>query len=637
MHDGLRTESTSFRHHSSCRGKEQSSNSSEYPKQTIAIGSILTKERRKALCGLLRRNLDIFAWKSEEMTGVPRHLAEHRMNVREGCPPARQKKKPSTREKQGITRGSRKTCRHCWRMCVDFKDLNKACVIDGYPLLEIDWKVKSLYGYPFKCFLDAYKGYHQMKMVKDDEEKTTLITSQRSELGGVRRLSGNQSHTEQEIIKDIEEIFKTLREINMKINPKKCTFGIEEGMFMGYKVNAKGIKTTEVEAAFKKMKKLIVELRTLTILIEYKELIVYLAVAREAVSAVLMTEREAKQMPIYFVSRTLQGPEINYTPMEKLVLTLVHANKRLKRYFQAHPIIVIMDQPIKQVLSKPKITGSPPIEVKEGFLDPWTLFTDGSSCIDGFGVGLILTSHEGTKFTYTLKFEFDATKNEAEYEALIAGKVKMLANSFKKFSIKQVPRSENKKADALSKIAPPALPTRQSKFWWKNTPCKKEEGKGGHYKQYVLREIHEGSYNMHVGPRSVVAKAIRTRPFPKGPGKVKFLIVKMDYFTKWIEAKPVATITGNQIKKFAWDNIVCRFLALEWHLEEIHVTWAHFDKKQTRLRTYTKIHQEVLFLEREDGVIDIKRRCRDLSGDGVWILEMAVTPLKIATQQSTTL
>ncbi|GKF36895.1 reverse transcriptase domain-containing protein [Tanacetum coccineum] len=91
---------------------------------------------------------------------------------------------------------------------------------------------------------------------------------------------------------------------------------------------------------------------------------------------------------------------------------------------------------------------------------------------------------------------------------------------------------------------------------------------------------------MHFGPRSVVAKAIRTgyywptmhmdaqklirecndcqgidiaEPFQKEPGKVNFLIVAIDYFTKWIEAKPVATITGNQVKKFVWDNIVCRF------------------------------------------------------------------------------
>nr|GEY23421.1 Pro-Pol polyprotein [Tanacetum cinerariifolium] len=48
-------------------------------------------------------------------------------------------------------------------------------------------------------------------------------------------------------------------------------------------------------------------------------------------------------------------------------------------------------------------------------------------------------------------------------------------------------------------------------------------------------------------------------PFPKGPDKVKFLIVAINYFTKWIEAKPVASITGTQVKKFVWDNIVCRF------------------------------------------------------------------------------
>ncbi|GJW12497.1 reverse transcriptase domain-containing protein [Tanacetum coccineum] len=56
-----------------------------------------------------------------------------------------------------------------WRMCVDFKDLNKACPKDGYPLPEIDWKVESLCGFPFKCFLDAYKGYHPIQMAKEDE------------------------------------------------------------------------------------------------------------------------------------------------------------------------------------------------------------------------------------------------------------------------------------------------------------------------------------------------------------------------------------------------------------------------------------------------------------------------------------
>ncbi|GKC55595.1 hypothetical protein Tco_1078340 [Tanacetum coccineum] len=157
------------------------------------------------------------------MTGVPRHVAEHRLNVREGCQPIRQKKRGQAAERNiTINEEVTKACpdwlsnpmmvkKHddSWRMCVDFKDLNKACPKDGYPLPEIDWKVESLCGFPFKCFLGAYQ----------------------------RGISKYLCHTEDEVVRDIEETFRTLRKINMKSNPKKCTFGVEEGMFLGYQVN----------------------------------------------------------------------------------------------------------------------------------------------------------------------------------------------------------------------------------------------------------------------------------------------------------------------------------------------------------------------------------------------------------------
>nr|GEX75773.1 reverse transcriptase domain-containing protein [Tanacetum cinerariifolium] len=62
-----------------------------------------------------------------------------------------------------------------------------------------------------------------------------------------------------------------------------------------------------------------------------------------------------------------------------------------------------------------------PMEEERELLEPWNLFTDGSSCTDGSGAGLILTNPERTEFTYALRFRFDATNNEAQYEALIAG------------------------------------------------------------------------------------------------------------------------------------------------------------------------------------------------------------------------
>ncbi|GJX76171.1 reverse transcriptase domain-containing protein, partial [Tanacetum coccineum] len=58
--------------------------------------------------------------------------------------------------------------------------------------------------------------------------------------------------------------------------------------------------------------------------------------------------------------------------------------------------------------------------IPEEIPEPWTLFTYGSSCIDGSRAGLILTNPEGVEFTYAMRFMFEATNNEAEYKALIA-------------------------------------------------------------------------------------------------------------------------------------------------------------------------------------------------------------------------
>ncbi|GKD77495.1 hypothetical protein Tco_1340116, partial [Tanacetum coccineum] len=134
----------------------------EYPEQSVMIGSTLTEEGHNKLCNLLQRNLDIFAWKPADMTGIPRHIAEHRLNVQEGCLPVRQKKRgQATDRNQAIQEEVGKLVEagimkevhyhdwlsnpvmvkkhdYSWRMCVDFKDLNKACPKDGYPLPEID-------------------------------------------------------------------------------------------------------------------------------------------------------------------------------------------------------------------------------------------------------------------------------------------------------------------------------------------------------------------------------------------------------------------------------------------------------------------------------------------------------------------
>ncbi|GJW64174.1 reverse transcriptase domain-containing protein [Tanacetum coccineum] len=171
----------------------------------------------------------------------------------------------------------------------------------------------------------------------------------------------------------------------------------------------------EAEQAFKQLKQHISELPML-VAPKPKEELMYLSASHGAIDAVLMTERDTIQTPVYFVSRALQGLEQNYTSMEKLILALVCAAKRLRRYFQAHPIAILADFLVEKPDEVP-----PDASVKEAPQEPWILFTDGSSCIDGSGAGLILTIPERTEFTYALRFQFTASNNEAEYEALIVG------------------------------------------------------------------------------------------------------------------------------------------------------------------------------------------------------------------------
>nr|KAJ0218981.1 hypothetical protein LSAT_V11C300130530 [Lactuca sativa] len=61
-----------------------------------------------------------------------------------------------------------------WRMCINYSNLDNACPKDHYPLPEIDPKVESMEGFQLKCFLDTYKGYHQVKMRWENEEKTVF-------------------------------------------------------------------------------------------------------------------------------------------------------------------------------------------------------------------------------------------------------------------------------------------------------------------------------------------------------------------------------------------------------------------------------------------------------------------------------
>ncbi|GJS41554.1 reverse transcriptase domain-containing protein [Tanacetum coccineum] len=217
-----------------------------------------------------------------------------------------------------------------WRMCVDFKDLNKAYPKDGYPLLEIDWKVESL-------SIQANEAVYRRAphVGRTNGKGRTHFLPGSGKRNGKHSLDDGKGNQENAHILCQQGIKKS-----------------ENKLHIDGKISV-GLGACQPE-----------------------------------------------------VARSLQKWSI------KLGEYAIHYRPRVSVKGQ-----ILADF----IVERPEEDSSDTlIEIEEELPDPWILFTDGSSYTDGSGAGLILTDPEGTEFTYALRFRFDATKNKAEYKALIS-------------------------------------------------------------------------------------------------------------------------------------------------------------------------------------------------------------------------
>nr|GFA06860.1 reverse transcriptase domain-containing protein [Tanacetum cinerariifolium] len=445
----------------------------DFHDQEVAIGGTLSAKGRTELCSILKKKLDIFAWQLSDMTGVLRSVAEHQLNIREGYSPVRQKKigqaperaKAIQAEIQLAEPDEEKTAFHtrqgvyCYtKMPFGFKNAGAT-----YQRL-VDKAFDNQIGRNVEVYVDD------------------LVV---------------KSYTEVEMLRDIDETFRTLRKINMKLNPKKSA---------------------------------VLQLPSPRTIKEVQSLNGKLASLNRFLS------KSAEKSLLLF--KTLKN--ITYRPRTSV-----------KGQILADFLIEMSDE------------NPPAAPVAETQQEPRTLFTNGSSCVDGSGAGLILTNPGGIEFTYALRFQFAASNNEAEYEALIAGlriAVRMGVQNVhvsvdSKLVANQVigtyvAKEENMikyldKVKSLNEVTTvveedgPTWMTPIVEYLKEGTlPSDRMEARklrikarqyellegilyrrsfltpwlrrvGPLQAEYVRREIHEGSCSMHAGPRSVVAKAIR--------------------------------------------------------------------------------------------------------------------------------
>ncbi|GJW29212.1 reverse transcriptase domain-containing protein [Tanacetum coccineum] len=278
-------------------------------------------------------------------------------------------------------------------------------------------------------------------MAEEDEDKTAFYTGE-----GVFYYKKMPFG-----LKNAGATYQRFRSINMKLNPKKCSFGVEEGPFLGHLITKHGIKANPLKV------KAVADL-------DQPRTLKYIQSLNGKLAALSQFLSKGVERSLAFF-KVLKGREEKETPAD---------------------FFVKIPPEDKEKKEKPK-------EVLDSS-SKWRLYTDEASNLDGSGVGLMLIDPEGKEYTFALRFKFKTTNNEAEYEALLAGlwiahemeiakvaifldsqllvnqikgtfatkqtlikdylqKVKTVLRGFEDYTVKHVRRNQNKKADALRKLA----------------------------------------------------------------------------------------------------------------------------------------------------------------------------------------
>ncbi|XP_021799986.1 uncharacterized protein LOC110744317 [Prunus avium] len=272
--------------------------------------------------------------------------------------------------------------------------------------------------------------------------------------------------------------------------------------------------TAECDKAFQDLKDYMGRAPLLSKPIPGEILSLYLSVFNTTVSSVLIRILEKAELPIFYVSKALQGVESRYPPLEQLALALVVSARRLVKWAielgefdvqfklrHAEKGQAVADFISELTPSEAVELGNPPplVSLPNGSqfdqsIHVWVLHVDGSANQQGCGAGLVLTAPDGTKMEYAIRCSFRTSNNKAEYEALLASlrlaksmgakqvsihsdsqliinqvtadflandesmtaylsSAHLLLQQFQAYEIRQVPRSENSHADALARLA----------------------------------------------------------------------------------------------------------------------------------------------------------------------------------------
>jgi hypothetical protein len=267
------------------------------PSKTLNINPNLTDAETQQLMKLLRENKEAFAWDYTDMKGISPELCTHRIYIKEDCRPICQPQRRMNLNLREILEEELQKLLNAgfiypisdsewvsplvivtkknekWRVCVDYRALNKATQKDHFPLPFIDKVLDNLSGKKFFSFLDGFSGYNQIKIAPQDQDKTTFTspwgtfayrvlpfklcnapaTFQREVLGIFSDMLNDSMEifmydftpygvSFQEALEKLEKVLKRCIQAQLSLSTEKCHMMMSKGIVLGYFISSQGIQ-----------------------------------------------------------------------------------------------------------------------------------------------------------------------------------------------------------------------------------------------------------------------------------------------------------------------------------------------------------------------------------------------------------
>ncbi|GJT95558.1 reverse transcriptase domain-containing protein [Tanacetum coccineum] len=391
----------------------------ENNKLPVIIAKGLKDDEKEALLKVLKSHKRAIAWKITDIKGIDPRFCTHKILMEDDYKPTVQSQRRVNPKIHEVIKKEVLKLLDAeneliltrlvtgWRVCIDYRKLNEATRKDHFPLPFMDQMLERLAGNEFYCFLDGFSGYFQIPIDPQDQEKTTFTCpygtfAYRRMPFGLCNAPGTFQRCMMAIFHDmiektmevfmddfsvfgdsfdsclsnLEKMLKRCEDTNLVLNWEKCHFMCREGIVLGHKISKSGIEVDRAKVdviaklphpttvkgvrsflglylmLFQLLKKSLPKLHLSCP--DWNLPFELMCDASDfAIGAVLGQRKMKHFQPIHYASKTMTEAQIHYTTTEKEMLAVVYAFEKFRPYLVLSKSIVYTDHSaLKYLMNK---------------------------------------------------------------------------------------------------------------------------------------------------------------------------------------------------------------------------------------------------------------------------------------------